>query len=110
MDDQAELSGSDAGEGGSDDEGDYGGLNPNEYEQDGLDDNISVSNAQLRDENGRILLQDMLSEEQRDLKLLQEFLLGDDEEEGMQRIRQFKWKDLGMCHLTDPLGLIHFDV
>ena len=56
---------------------------------------VGVSDAQLRDENGRIHLADMLSEEQRDLKLLQEFLLGDDDEEGMQRMRQFKWKDLG---------------
>ena len=42
MDDQAELSGSDAGEGGSDDEGDFDGLNPNEYEKEGIDDNVGM--------------------------------------------------------------------
>ena len=66
-----------------------------------------ISDAQLRDENGRIHLMDMLSEEQRDLKMLQEFLLGDEEEEGMQRMRKFHWKDLG-THLSIYLS-IHDD-
>ena len=95
FEDEAELSGSDAGQGGSDDEGDFGDLNPNEYEKEGIDDELKVSNKQLMDENGRLLLDEMLSEDQRNLKLLQEFLIGDDEDDGMQRVRRFIWRGLG---------------
>ncbi|RZC32724.1 claspin -like [Asbolus verrucosus] len=87
LDEEAELSES---EWGSADE-DEKGLDELEFEQ---GDEETFSENKVRSELERIHMRQILDEDNREVKLLQELLLEDGELHGTGRKRQFKWKAL----------------
>lgn len=92
LEDEAELSGSDVGSDGEEDEDEEGVLA----------DLIAAENEkedtdQIREEIGRFHFKQLLDEDKRELKIYQELLLedGDLHTDGAGRQRQFRWRNSG---------------
>ena len=89
MENEAELSG-DEPESGDEDER---GLDRIEMEEGDLDD---LDEDEVRDRLGQIHQKQLLDEDRRDVKLLQEAFLEDGEfHSDKARARAFRWKDIG---------------
>lgn len=98
VEEEAELSGSDAG---SEDE-DERGLNRLELEEGDFDE---LDEEQIRDEVGKIHQRRLLDDDKRDLNLFKEAFLEDgDLHSEKARTRQFKWQGIGMAAKVNLSG------
>ncbi|XP_069827749.1 claspin [Dendropsophus ebraccatus] len=90
MEDEAELSGSDAGSGDEDE-----GNEDDEYEEEALDEELP-SDEELQDQVNKIHMKVTMDEDKRRLRLYQERYLadGDLHSDGPGRMRKFRWKNI----------------
>ncbi|XP_054924591.1 uncharacterized protein [Dermacentor andersoni] len=101
FEDEAELSGSDVGSDGEDEDDDEGvlaDLIATENEKEDTD--------KIREEIGRFHFKQLLDEDKRELKIYQELLLedGDLHSDGAGRQRQFRWRNSGTDDLDQRPG------
>ncbi|KAL1471779.1 hypothetical protein MTO96_039736 [Rhipicephalus appendiculatus] len=101
FEDEAELSGSDVGSDGEDEDDEEGVLADLIAAENGKEDD-----EKIREEIGRFHFKQLLDEDKRELKIYQELLLedGDLHSDGAGRQRQFRWRNSGTDDLDQQAG------
>ncbi|XP_037529899.1 claspin [Rhipicephalus sanguineus] len=101
FEDEAELSGSDVGSDGEDEDDEEGVLADLIAAENGKEDDDKI-----REEIGRFHFKQLLDEDKRELKIYQELLLedGDLHSDGAGRQRQFRWRNSGTDDLDQQPG------